>query len=97
MFDWLQANHSPTFCLSKNALTLDEIDQMYGKIDRWSLVDLTRRLPEWRNPRGSCFPIDPADILRASGRSEEEIWRIAQNAERALLLQDLDQIQIESE
>ena len=76
---------------------LDEIDEAFGGIDKWSLVELTRRLPEWRDPRGSSFPIDPADILREESRSEQEIRRIARNAERALFLQDLDRLEIEPE
>lgn len=76
---------------------LDEIDETFGRIDRWSLVELTHRLPEWRDPRGSSFAIDPADILREESRSEQEIRRIARNAERALFLQDLDRLEIEPE
>jgi uncharacterized phage-associated protein len=76
---------------------LDEVDEAYGHVDRWSLVDLTHRLPEWRDPQGSSFPIDPADILRAAGRSEQEIYRIARNAERAVYLRDLDTLELEAE
>jgi uncharacterized phage-associated protein len=74
---------------------LDEVFEEYGQIDKWSLVDLTHRLPEWSDPHGSSFPIDPADILRAEGRSEQEIHRIARNAERAMYLRSLDAMEIE--
>lgn len=76
---------------------LDEIDESFGRVDKWSLVELTHRLPEWRDPRGSSSPIDPADILREEGRSEQEIRRTAKSAERALFLQDLDRLEIEPE
>jgi uncharacterized phage-associated protein len=76
---------------------LDEIDQEFGRIDKWSLVDLTHRLPEWRDPYGSSLSIDPAEILRAEGRSPQEIYRIAQNAARASRLRDLDFLEIELE
>jgi uncharacterized phage-associated protein len=76
---------------------LDEIDEEFGLIDKWSLVDLTHRLPEWRDPHGSSLPIDPAEILRAEGRSPQEIYRIAQNAARAMHLRDLDFLEIELE
>jgi uncharacterized phage-associated protein len=76
---------------------LDEIDEEYGRVDKWSLVELTHRLPEWHDPRGSSLPIDPAEILREEGRSEEEIRRLAQNANRALFLHDLDSFEIEPE
>jgi uncharacterized phage-associated protein len=76
---------------------LDEIDEQYGRVDRWSLVELTHRLPEWRDPRGSSFPIDPADILREQGWSEAAIRRAAQDAERAHFVRDLDLLDIEAE
>ncbi len=64
---------------------IDEVDARYGRIDRWSLVDLTHELPEWRDPHGSSFPIDPADILRAAGRSEQDIHAVEINAEAAFI------------
>jgi hypothetical protein len=55
---------------------------------------LTHRLPEWRDAHGSSFPIDPADILRAASRSEEEIEHVARAAEQALFLSELDQLDL---
>jgi uncharacterized phage-associated protein len=76
---------------------LDEIDAEYGKIDQWSLVDLTHELPEWQDPRGSSIPLDPAEILRAVGRSEREIQVVAENAEQALLIQNLGRVELRLE
>lgn len=52
---------------------LDEVFARYGHLPRWRLVELTHELPEWTDPHGSSLPIDPADILRGEGYSEEEI------------------------
>jgi hypothetical protein len=51
------------------------------------LVEWTHELPEWQNPRGSSFLIDPAAILRAEGKSERDIQRFTESAEQALLLE----------
>jgi uncharacterized phage-associated protein len=76
---------------------LDRVYARYGDLDKWSLVDLTHKLPEWHDPRGSSFPIDPADILRAESRSEETIQRIADNARQALSLADIDDLHLVEE
>jgi uncharacterized phage-associated protein len=76
---------------------LDEIDAEYGKVEKWALVDLMHGLPEWEDPRGSSIPIDPAQILRAVGRSEREIRTMAENAEQALLIQELGRIELRPE
>jgi uncharacterized phage-associated protein len=75
---------------------LDEIDASYGKVDRWSLVELTHQLPEWCDPCGSSKPIDPAEILRASGRSDREIQRVSESAEQALLIQTIANTELHS-
>lgn len=76
---------------------LDEIDAVFGKMNKWSLVDWTHELPEWQDPRGSSLPIDPADILRAEGRSEVDIQRIAQKAAEALLQEKLSRLDLRSD
>jgi len=60
---------------------LDEIDERLGHLNKWALRTLSHELPEWEDPHGSSFPIDPAAILRAEGRSSEEIERIVEEAE----------------
>jgi uncharacterized phage-associated protein len=64
---------------------IDEIFDEYGHLDRWQLRDLTHTLPEWEDPAGSSRPIDPADILRYSGYSEEQIRDIASDLEETRL------------
>ena len=52
---------------------LTEIFARYGSWGRWQLRDYTHDLGEWKNPHGSSIPIEPQDILRAQGQSEEQI------------------------
>jgi uncharacterized phage-associated protein len=76
---------------------LDAVYATFGKVDRWSLVEFTHQLPEWQDPRGSSIPIDPANILRAEGRSEREISDIARNAAHFMFLQHSEELDIEPE
>jgi uncharacterized phage-associated protein len=69
---------------------LQETYEKYGKMDRWKLVDLLHTiLPEWNNPDDSAILIDPADILRAESRSEEEIRQAQKDAEELWLLDSM--------
>lgn len=64
---------------------IDEIFARYGHMTRWELRDFTHTLPEWEDPQGSSVRIDPADILRGAGYSEEDISEIAGDLEEAAL------------
>lgn len=55
---------------------LDEVFQKYGALDRWKVVEITHDLPEWQDPNGSSVPIEYGDILRAGGKTDEEIAEI---------------------
>lgn len=81
--DVLLAESAPTFdALSAyDRQVLDAIDAQYGAMDKWALRDLCHRLPEWKDPEGSSCPIDPADILRSEHVPEDEIRRIAEDAD----------------
>jgi len=68
-------------CSRWELLLLDEIDDRLGHLNKWALRALSHELPEWEDPHGSSVPIDPAEILRAEGRSSREIERIAEDAE----------------
>lgn len=71
---------------------LSQIDDKYGNLSRWAVRDMSHGLPEWRDPQGSSNPIDPADILRAVGRAEEEIERIGADAEELWFFKTLQPI-----
>jgi uncharacterized phage-associated protein len=55
---------------------LEEIFKAFGQMNRWELIELTHRLPEWKDPHGSAIPISYRDILKAEGKSELEIASI---------------------
>ncbi|WP_420126650.1 Panacea domain-containing protein [Longimicrobium sp.] len=68
------ADNVPTDQLSKaEEALIDEIFRTYGHFNRWDLVALTHKLPEWTDPAGSSLPIDPADILLSEGYTEEDV------------------------
>ncbi len=68
---------------------LEKIDGKYGHLNKWAIRDISHNLPEWQNPHGSSLPIDPADILRAAGKSDLEIERITAEAEEMWFLKTL--------
>lgn len=69
---------------------LDEVDADFGSMDRWDLIKLLHRtLPEWTDPEGSSYTIDPAQILRAESRSEQEITRLQAEAEHLWFMASL--------
>ena len=54
----------------------------FGTMGSWDLVEwLHAALPEWKDPAGSAYPIEPEVILRAADRSEDEIAAVAEEAE----------------
>jgi uncharacterized phage-associated protein len=73
---------------------LARIDEKYGHLNRWAVRDLSHQLPEWKDPQGSSKPIDPADILRAMGKPEKEIERIAADAEELWFFKTLQPIKV---
>lgn len=52
---------------------IDEVFGRYGAMTRWQLRDFTHQLPEWSDPEGSALPIDPSDILKSEGYTEEDV------------------------
>ena len=68
---------------------LERIHKEYGHMNQFELRDLTHTLPEWNDPHGSSFPIDPAEILRAAGKSGLEIERITRTAEEIYFIDNL--------
>lgn len=77
--------HPPRGALSPaQEAVLDEVFDEFGSMDRWTLVEFTHSLPEWKDPHGSSLPITVPEILRAAGMDEEE----AEAVERDLLGED---------
>ena len=46
---------------------LGDVFQGHGSRTPWELADLTRRLPEWRDPKGSAIPFGVRELLAACG------------------------------
>ena len=55
---------------------LEEVWRRLGHLNRWQLVELAHKLPEWKDPQGSALPISYRDILAAQGIDDEEIEAI---------------------
>ena len=63
------------------AKVLETIHEHYGHMGPWDLRRLTHELPEYEDPHGSSYPIEPADILRHAGKSDHEIEILTREAE----------------
>lgn len=57
----------------------------YGNKDRWELVDITHQFSEWQDPEGSAIPISYHDILKAVGKTENEVATIIEELESLAL------------
>ena len=66
--------------------------EKFGQMSRWVLRDYTHTLPEWSDPHGSSFPIEPETILRTSGKSDEEIRELVEEAEEIWFMRNLPSI-----
>lgn len=65
-----------------------EVFYQHGEKTRWELRNFTHDLAEWQNPKGSSIQIDYKDILRTSGKTENEIEAILEDIE-SLAMMDL--------
>ncbi len=68
---------------------LDEVFQQHGAKTRWELVDLTHKLPEWKNPQGGAIAIQYRDILKAGGKTEIEIAAVEDELEGVALVENI--------
>ncbi len=60
---------------------IDNMFAEHGSADRFDLVDFVHECPEWSDPKGGAAPIAYGDVLRAVGKSEDEIDRIESELE----------------
>lgn len=83
----LQEEEPPTDELSNfERQILQEAHGKYGHFGPWDLRRLTHGLPEYDDPRGSSFPIDPIVILRAEGWSDSDIQEALMDAREEMFL-----------
>jgi hypothetical protein len=70
----LQVQAVPTDELSRaEERLLDGTFAKYGHMNRWNLVEMLHSLGEWQDPNGRAIPIRYSDILKAGGKTEQEI------------------------
>lgn len=69
---------------------LEQTFQRFGRMNKWTLRDYTHTLPEWSDPQGASFPIDPVDILRSAGCADSEVAEIVREAEEIWFMRMLD-------
>jgi uncharacterized phage-associated protein len=55
---------------------LHRVFEQYGHLNRWDLVDLVHKFPEWHDPHGSSIPIKVEEILQALEEPAENIKAI---------------------
>lgn len=72
----------PDLLSEKEKAYLTKVSDSFKDIDRFEIEDLTHMLPEWVDPKGSSQKIHFADIMRALGKSEQEIAEAKQEYER---------------
>jgi len=68
---------------------LDDIDKKFGHLNQWQLRDFTHTLPEWEDPNGSSYPIQPDNLLQVASIPPNEIKRISEQAEELWFLDSL--------
>jgi uncharacterized phage-associated protein len=66
---------------------IDEVYAQHGRLNRWTVVDYTRSLPEWIYPDGGALPIEYRDILKTANKTELEISAIEEALETAALVE----------
>ena len=65
---------------------LDGVFETYGCLKEWDVVARTHALPEWKDPGDTIIPIEPEDVLRYAGYSDEEVESVADQAEASYSL-----------
>ncbi len=83
-FDVVLAKDPGADALSESEVEiLEAVSDRHRHLDQWKIRDLTHEFPEWRDPGESCSKISPETLLRAVGKTEEEIAEIAAEAEES--------------
>jgi hypothetical protein len=85
--------------LNRQSLSImDEVDEIWHDVDRFKMVEwMHANLTEWEDPNGSALRIPVKRILKAVGKSDEEITQIIQEEmtyqEEAEILGSIENIQ----
>ena len=71
---------------------LESVLERYGHMTQWKLVDVVHTFAEWKEPTEDgprSTPIDPIDILKAQGASDEQIKDFEEQEENDRLLDQI--------
>ena len=60
---------------------LEGIFETHGHDKEWDMVARTHALPEWTDPGRGAIPIEPEDILRYAGYTDEEVGAAVEQAQ----------------
>ncbi len=60
---------------------LRDVFERFGHMNRWDLVDIVHKFPEWRDPHGSSIPLRIEEILQALNESPDNIKAIVAELE----------------
>lgn len=72
---------------------LDCIFEQFGGKNRWELVKYTHDCcPEWQDPNGSSYPINPIEILLAKGFEKENAQTLLQHGAEQMQLKEMKRI-----
>lgn len=68
---------------------LRKIFEEHGHRNRFDLVKMCHRLPEWTDPQGTSIPIHARDILRGEGRSDQEVAEVTDELDNLALVHQM--------
>jgi uncharacterized phage-associated protein len=68
---------------------IKEVFKKYGHLNRWDLVNIAHRFPEWHDPHGSAYPISEFEILKAGNKSDEEAREIVLDLESLAMAEEV--------
>lgn len=58
-----------------------DVFSKFGKLTRWEIRDLTHKLAEWQDPKGSSIRIEYKEVLVAGEKTEAEVESILDDIE----------------
>lgn len=68
---------------------INQVSQQFKNCSPKALENYTHKLPEWVDPKGSSLKIRYRDVMKALGKSDEEIISAKEEYERISLLNQL--------
>ena len=77
----LRREAPPSELSEAEAELIESVFVNFGGKSWRELIEFSRTLPEWTNPRGTKIPLDYADILKAHGLSPSEVAVITSELE----------------